>query len=532
MSYKFSMGETVLSGTLTQLSGNMDLLTNGVLSASATIDTGVMTAASLVATTADINGGNIDGAIIGAASVAAGSFAALVGTSADINGVGDFSDTLTLSKGSGDGLVVTADADLNGSVDIAGALVANGAVTLGDAAGDDITFNGSLLGDLIPKVDSSIDLGSSALQFAEAHIDAGYIDAITATGTSTLATVDINGGAIDGTVIGANSAADGTFAAIVGSTITGSGLATLDSLHCDNVNLDGGNIDGVIIGASAQAAGSFTTVAGTLSTAAQPNITSLGTLGSLQVDNLSLDGNTLSSTAGVDLLITPLTGQQIVLDGAIVIDAGVVTGATSITSTNFVGAIDGVVGGNTPAAGSFTSLSGSGTLIVDGASSFNSGITVKATQQIDLGLSANTPFDVAADSLYFRDNDDDGRLKTMALSSFLDDIAGVGISVSGNQLVADGAGTPNNVGDNTAALTEGFNYSIASFSALRTWTLPNNPEIGDIVRVKLPAPLGVGPLFITGDGSDTIDGLAQIELSSPGAALNFVAISNSAWLIF
>ena len=65
------------------------------------------------------------------------------------------------------------------------------------------------------------------------------------------------------------------------------------------------------------------------------------TLVQLQVDNLNLNGNTLSSTAGTDLLITPLSGQQIVLDGTIVIDAGVVTGATSITSTNFVGTLTG-----------------------------------------------------------------------------------------------------------------------------------------------------------------------------------------------
>ena len=58
---------------------------------------------------------------------------------------------------------------------------------------------------------------------------------------------------------------------------------------------------------------------------------------SLTVDNLLINGNTISSTAGTDLLITPLGGQQIVLDGTIIIDAGVVTGATSITSTEFVG---------------------------------------------------------------------------------------------------------------------------------------------------------------------------------------------------
>jgi len=58
---------------------------------------------------------------------------------------------------------------------------------------------------------------------------------------------------------------------------------------------------------------------------------------SLTVDNLLINGNTISSTAGTDLLITPLGGQQLILDGTIIIDAGVVTGATSITSTEFVG---------------------------------------------------------------------------------------------------------------------------------------------------------------------------------------------------
>ena len=96
-----------------------------------------------------------------------------------------------------------------------------------------------------------------------------------------------------------------------------------------------------------------TAFAGPLTTAAQTNITSVGTLTALQVDNLNLDGNTLSSTAGTDLLITPLAGQQIVLDGTIVVDAGVVTGATSITSTALVGTTLSV-SGLTNLTGSFS----------------------------------------------------------------------------------------------------------------------------------------------------------------------------------
>ena len=88
------------------------------------------------------------------------------------------------------------------------------------------------------------------------------------------------------------------------------------------------------------------TNAGTLTTAAQTNITTLGRLDSAQIDDIKINGSTIETLSGTDLNITPLAGQQIVLDGTIAIDAGVVTGATSITSTAFVGDITGDVTGN------------------------------------------------------------------------------------------------------------------------------------------------------------------------------------------
>ena len=82
-------------------------------------------------------------------------------------------------------------------------------------------------------------------------------------GTTAITGIDINSGSIDGTVIGANSAA-----AITGTTITAS-----------------------------------TSITGTLATAAQPNITSVGSLTSLDVagsvtaDGLTVDGNGTFSKA-------------------------------------------------------------------------------------------------------------------------------------------------------------------------------------------------------------------------------------------
>jgi len=94
-----------------------------------------------------------------------------------------------------------------------------------------------------------------------------------------------------------------------------------------------GNVTGNVTG---NTSGSALTV----TQAAQTAITSVGTLTALQVDNLNLNGNSLTASSGV-INITPATGSAIVLDGTINVDAGIVTGATSITSTSFVGALTG-----------------------------------------------------------------------------------------------------------------------------------------------------------------------------------------------
>jgi hypothetical protein len=74
----------------------------------------------------------------------------------------------------------------------------------------------------------------------------------------------------------------------------------------------------------------------TVTQAAQAAITSVGTLTSLVVDNITIDTNDISSTAGTDLTLSPLAGQQIVLDATVVVDAGVITGITSLTADNIV----------------------------------------------------------------------------------------------------------------------------------------------------------------------------------------------------
>ena len=88
------------------------------------------------------------------------------------------------------------------------------------------------------------------------------------------------------------------------------------------------------------------TMAGTLSNVTQTNIERVGTLTELTVDQTTINGSTISSTGSNPLNLVPANNQAVIIDGTINIDAGVVTGATSITSTAFVGALTGSVTGN------------------------------------------------------------------------------------------------------------------------------------------------------------------------------------------
>ena len=98
----------------------------------------------------------------------------------------------------------------------------------------------------------------------------------------------------------------------------------------------------------------FTTTVGTNGATSLVTVDTAGAAAHLQI---TADGTVDIDSAGVLTLdsgaainIEPASGSAILLDGTISIDAGVVTGATSITSTAFVGDITGDVTGNADTA--------------------------------------------------------------------------------------------------------------------------------------------------------------------------------------
>ena len=249
-------------------------------------------------------------------------------------------DSVNLDGGNMDGVTIGAG---QAAAITCTTLDANGDVDLGDATSDTITATGRFDSDLVPSTDSARDLGTSALQWKDIHADAGYIDAMTVTGNSTLG-------------------------AVTATTVSGSGAAQFQSVHADSVNLDGGNIDGTIIGAASAAAANFTTISGTV-----------GSLSSLVIRN----GSNIGVFGDADLLT---------LESGMISIAGEISGSDAADfkslhcdSVNLDGGfIDGTdIGVSSAASGKFTSLQATGILAVSGnvnLGNANSDVTTIASQ--------------------------------------------------------------------------------------------------------------------------------------------------------
>lgn len=205
----------IAGGTGIDTAGSSNTLTVAIDSTVATL-TGTQTLTNKTLTSPDVNtpdidGGTMDGTTLGASS-------AVTITDADMNG------------GSIDGVAIGAASQSSGKF---------------------TTMSGSSTLD----VEGIARFGQSALTVSAAGVLSGSATATLANATLdqiTVGSVDLNGGAIDGTIIGAASAAAGTFAALVGTSlsvsdgnITNVGVLEADTIQSDadaaglNINFDG-----------------------------------------------------------------------------------------------------------------------------------------------------------------------------------------------------------------------------------------------------------------------------------------------------
>mgnify|MGYP003150293371 CR=1 FL=1 len=153
-------------------------------------------------------------------------------------GTNTFSGKLTASNG----LVVsnhfTAD---DGTVTVSGILTASAAASFASTvyAGGVLTAGGNI----VPATDDAVDLGTSGAEFKDLYIDGvAYVDSLQATqlgaaldaNSQAITNINVDGGAIDGTNIGANSRGTAAF-----TTLDANGNVILGSDVNDVITVNG-----------------------------------------------------------------------------------------------------------------------------------------------------------------------------------------------------------------------------------------------------------------------------------------------------
>jgi cytoskeletal protein CcmA (bactofilin family) len=187
-------------------------------------------------------------------------------------------------------------------------ITTTGLITGGSLDIDDVLINGTTIGhtddtDLITLANGVVtvagELDATTLDISgNADID----------GTLEADAITVNGTALN-TVIAGVTVANATTAAVA-TTVT---ISDNESTNEDNaiVFTSGGDVDGGNIGLESDGDLTYnpstgrltaTQLSGTLQTAAQANVTSLGTLTTLTVDNVIINGSTIGHTGDTDLM--------------------------------------------------------------------------------------------------------------------------------------------------------------------------------------------------------------------------------------
>ena len=234
--------------------------------------------------------------------------------------------------------------------------------------------------------------------------------------TTSSGNITIDAAADDSDIIlkGTDGGADTTFLTIDGSA---AGEATFNAgVIAPALTIDDVAVDGKVITMTGSSGDTFvTTVAANGATslvttdaaaaAAHLQITADGTVDIDSAGVLTLD-------SGAAINIEPAAGSAILLDGTISVDAGVVTGATSITSTAFVGGLTGNVTGNasgtaltvTQAAQSAITSVGTLTALTVDNLTINGNTMSSSSGNIEFDSAGDIYFDAGGADWYFNDD--------------------------------------------------------------------------------------------------------------------------------
>lgn len=431
----------------------------------------------------------------------------------------DAAGKTTARSNLGLGSMATQDKD---AVDITGGTI--------DISGGTLTLAADqILGDKISggTIDSANLLGGTGKTISQYDITLGSGKTLDVDGT-----FDVDGAAgsaMDNVTIGATTSAAGTF----------STLAT------DSADIDGGNIDGTVIGASAAANATFVdaSVTGTHKADTIAAYTTDGDVtfsNDVVVPNLSAGtGGLTAATVNTDSIVEKTVGNGVDVDGVVLKDAGVAaTGAstfadlTATTADINGGTVDAtVIGATTSAAGTFSTMTTASAAITGGSVSGTSIDMTGQTLTFDNDAISGDKIDGGTISDFASTGIDDNATATaLTLDAGGDATFGGDVTVTGD-LTVNGTLTSINttnttISDNVIVLNDGesgagVTSGSAGFEIDRgtadnasiTWN-----ETTDLFEFKVGsalADLKVSNLAMSGITADTIG-----DLSGNGITVN------------
>ena len=311
-------------------------------------------------------------------------------------------------------LDVDGNIGVGGNLTVTGTTTFNGGtLTLGDANTDNVVFGGEVDSNIIPDDDGSFDLGSSTKEWNDLFID----------GTAHIDTLDVDENA-----------------GIIGNlTLTGNGDFNGDLDVDGTTNLDAVDIDGAVDMASTLTLAGNADFNGNLDVDGTTDLDATNVVGTLTVtgdiaaDNVTVNGNTVSTSSG-NLTLDSDGGTVAVADNITVSGNGSVTGTFDVDGAT---TLDGL----TVAEGAAFSAG----VTITGALDANGGASI---DNVQVGVTNDNEIDTSSGNLVI---DSAGGTVTV------DD----NLTVSGNLTVN---GTTTTINSTTVAIDD-KNFQVATGAA-------------------------------------------------------------------
>jgi hypothetical protein len=323
----------------------------------------------------------------------------------------------------------------------------------------------------------------------------------------------------------------------------GTGPLTYAGAFSATGNITGGNLSG-------------TSIVGTLTTAAQTNITSIGTLGSLSVTGNITGGNIIATLNGSGANVTSISATNIssgtlaqarlansaVTLGSTALTLGAtvttVAGLTSVTSTTFVGALTGAATtagtvttaaqGNITSVGTLTSLAVTGNITsgnLQGTSIVGTLTTAAQTNITSVGTlgSLSVTGNITGGNIIATLNGSGANVTSISATNISSGtlaqarLANASVTVNGTSIALGGSGTVTATATN--ALTIGTGLGGTSYNGSTGVTITNTGVTSAVAGTGIGVSGATGAVTITNSGVTSVVAGTNIAVSGATGAV-------------